>query len=205
MAQPLKRKELVDIRAITAWMNSRCLSLASSSPDGASGAFVSELAFILGSSKRNDAEEDPCCRSTCGRRREDEGVIVPTLLITGTVGVGKSTVAAEINDVLAERQIPNAALDLDALIRQYPSTSPWNTDLMFANLAVLWPNYQTHGATHLVLARVLENRDELDRYRTAVPGAEITVCRLVAEHQTLWASGANAGRTIAGLAHCSYR
>jgi hypothetical protein len=107
-------------------------------------------------------------------------VAVPTLLITGTTGVGKSAVAAEINDTLAELRIPNAAVDLDALTWQWPSTSKWNNDLMFSNLASLWPNYQAHGATHLVLSRVLEGREELSRYVLAVPGAEITVCRLVA-------------------------
>jgi hypothetical protein len=105
---------------------------------------------------------------------------VPTLLITGTTGAGKSTVAAEISDVLADLRVPNAAVDLDALVWQWPSTSEWNSDLMFENLASLWPNYQAHGATRLVLARVLEDRGELDRYRAAVPGAEITVCRLTA-------------------------
>ena len=45
----------------------------------------------------------------------ERGASVPTLLITGTVGVGKSTVAADISDVLAELKIPNAAVDLDAL------------------------------------------------------------------------------------------
>jgi hypothetical protein len=107
-------------------------------------------------------------------------VSVPTLLITGTVGVGKSAVAAEVNEALADLRIPNAAVDLDALIWQWPSTSDWNDDLMFENLAALWPNYAHHGATHLVLARVLESPAELTRYTTAVPGAEITVCRLVA-------------------------
>jgi hypothetical protein len=107
-------------------------------------------------------------------------VSVPTLLITGTTGAGKSTVAAEVNDVLAALKVPNAAVDLDALVWQWPSTSAWNNDLMFENLASLWPNYRAHGATHLILARVLEDRGELARYRVAVPGADITVCRLVA-------------------------
>jgi predicted kinase len=105
---------------------------------------------------------------------------VPTLLITGTVGVGKSAIAAEVNDALAALKVPNAAVDLDALVWQWPSTSKWNDDLMFENLASLWPNYAAHGATHLILARVLENPAELTRYAAAVPGAEITVCRLVA-------------------------
>jgi predicted kinase len=105
---------------------------------------------------------------------------VPVLLITGTVGVGKSVVAGEISDALAELEIPNAAVDLDALICQWPPSSEWNNDLMFENLASLWPNYLAHGATRLVLARVLEDPAELARYRAAVPGAQITVCRLVA-------------------------
>jgi adenylylsulfate kinase len=107
-------------------------------------------------------------------------VPVPTLFITGTVGVGKSAVAAEVSDALAALKVPNAAVDLDALVWQWPSTSSWNDDLMFENLASLWPNYAQHGATHLVLARVLESPAELTRYTAAVPGAAITVCRLVA-------------------------
>jgi len=110
--------------------------------------------------------------------KADQTLLVPTLALTGTVGSGKSTVAAEINDALAEPKIPDATIDLDALVWQWPSTSKWNNDLMFENLASLYPNYQAHGATHLILARVLEDRAELDRYCIAVPGAEITVCRL---------------------------
>lgn len=103
---------------------------------------------------------------------------IPILFLTETVGAGKSTVAATINDVLAELKVPNAAVDLDALTWQWPSTSAWNDDLMFENLASLWPNYAAHGATRLILARVLEDRAELARYRAAVPGGQITVCRL---------------------------
>jgi adenylylsulfate kinase len=105
-------------------------------------------------------------------------VSIPVLLISGTVGSGKSTITAEINDLLAEREIPNAAVDLDALVWQWPSTSPWNSDLMFENLAAMWPNYRGHGAERLVLGRVLEAPHELDRYRAVIPGAEIIVCRL---------------------------
>ncbi len=109
---------------------------------------------------------------------------VQVLLISGTCGVGKSTIAAEINDTLAELRVPNAAVDLDALVWQWPSTSPWNNDLMFENLTALWPNYEARGVSHLVLARVVEARSELDRYRAAIPEAEITVCRLVSPEST---------------------
>ena len=107
-------------------------------------------------------------------------VPVPVLLLNGTVGAGKSTIGGECSDILAEREVPNAFVDLDGLIWQYPPTSKWNNDLMFENLAALWPNYAAHGATHLVLARVLEDPTDLDRYREAVPGAHVTICRLVA-------------------------
>ena len=107
-------------------------------------------------------------------------VSVPVLLLTGTVGSGKTTLAYEVNDLLSERAVPNAAIDLDGLTAQWPPSSKWNADLMFENLALLWPNYRAHGATHLVLAHVLEDRTERDRYRAAVPGAELTIVRVVA-------------------------
>jgi predicted kinase len=107
----------------------------------------------------------------------------PVLLVTGTVGSGKTTLAQEIGDVLSELRIGNAVIDLDALRAQWPPSSRWNADLMFENLTLLWPNYQRHGSTHLVLAHVLEDGSEKDRYRAAVPGADLTTVRLVApEH-----------------------
>ena len=105
---------------------------------------------------------------------------VPVLLISGTVGSGKTTLLYEIADVLSELRIGNAAVDLDALAAQWPSSSRWNTDLMFENLAALWPNYKAHGATRLVLAHVLEDGTEKERYRAAVPAAELTVVRVIA-------------------------
>lgn len=105
---------------------------------------------------------------------------VPVLLLTGTVGAGKTTILWQIDDALAEREIGNTALDLDLLVAQWPSTSKWNQDLLFESIAALWPIHVAHGSTHLVLARVLEDHDDLRRYREVIPGADITVCRIVA-------------------------
>lgn len=108
---------------------------------------------------------------------------MPVLLLTGTVGVGKTTIADEINSVLWERDVPHAALDLDAVIWHVPITSKLHNDLMFENLAALWANFERHGARRLVLARVLEDAGDLRRYQEAIPDADITVVRLDApEH-----------------------
>jgi adenylylsulfate kinase len=108
----------------------------------------------------------------------DGVTMVRVLLLTGSCGTGKSVIAAEINDALAERKVPNAAIDLDALTWQWPPSSPWNNDLMFASLAALWTIHAGRGVTHLTLARVIEDSTDLERYRAAVPGADITICRL---------------------------
>lgn len=53
------------------------------------------------------------------------------------------------------------------------------------NLAAIWKNFREEGAERLVAADVIESRDELERYRQAVPGAEIVVARLQATPETL--------------------
>jgi hypothetical protein len=53
------------------------------------------------------------------------------------------------------------------------------------NLAAVWANFRAAGASRLVVADVLESRDDLDRYRVAIPGANIVVVRLTASLSTL--------------------
>jgi hypothetical protein len=83
--------------------------------------------------------------------------------------------------------VPHAVIDLDELGRVRPALpdGSFNHDLIAANLAAIWPNYQALGVERVVLARILESREELDDYRRAVPGADITVCRLVADHDVI--------------------
>jgi len=55
--------------------------------------------------------------------RETEGVAplrVPVAVITGTVGVGKTSVALEMSEILAARAVPHALVDLDALSYVFP-------------------------------------------------------------------------------------
>jgi chloramphenicol 3-O-phosphotransferase len=109
-------------------------------------------------------------------------VTVPTLFVTGPVGVGKTSVAAEMLDVLEERGVPCAFFDLDALTAFHPRPAGDRFGEHFAleALSSLYAKHRDRGIERLILARVLENRHQLDGYREAVAGAEITVVRLTA-------------------------
>lgn len=115
---------------------------------------------------------------------------VPTVIVTGPVGVGKTTVAGEMGLLLRDAKVPHATVDFDELTACYPRPTDddrWGTRLGLTNLAALWKNYDRAGARRLIIARVLESRSELDGFREAVPGAEIKVVRLRATPETLQA------------------
>jgi hypothetical protein len=115
-------------------------------------------------------------------------VVVPTILVTGPVGVGKTTLVDEMSSLLRRAEVPHASVDFDQLTACYPRSPAddvWGTQLGLANLAALWRNYEALGADRLLIARVVEGRDELDGFRRAVPGAEIVVVRLRASVATL--------------------
>jgi predicted kinase len=105
---------------------------------------------------------------------------VPVLVITGPVGVGKSTIAAEAAWLLRQADVPHALVDLDRIEQCWPvpADDPWNERVSHRNLACMWANFRQTGADRLILTRVLETRSLLRRVTTAVPGAQITVVRL---------------------------
>jgi predicted kinase len=106
---------------------------------------------------------------------------VKALLITGPVGVGKTTVAEAVGDVLAAAEVPHAVIDLDWLRYNWPSPAddPFHLELELRNLRAVARNYAEAGAQRLVLAGVLERRADRERYAEAV-GAKLNVCRLQA-------------------------
>jgi hypothetical protein len=105
---------------------------------------------------------------------------VPVLVITGPVGVGKSTIAAEAAWLLRQADVPHALVDLDRIEQCWPvpADDPWNERLSHRNLACMWANFRQAGADRLIFARVVETRSLLRRVTKAVPGAQITVVRL---------------------------
>ncbi|WP_336205346.1 adenylyl-sulfate kinase [Nonomuraea sp. LPB2021202275-12-8] len=101
------------------------------------------------------------------------------LLITGTVGAGKTSTADAVGDLLADAGIPHAVLDLDWLRRSWPCPpgDPFNSAMTLRNLRDVARNFLDGGAARLVLAGVIESRDERRLHEEAV-GVELAVCRL---------------------------
>lgn len=101
------------------------------------------------------------------------------LLITGTVGSGKTSTADALGDLLAEAGVPHAVVDLDWLRHSWPSPpgDPFNSAMTLRNLRDVARNHLEAGAARLVLAGVVESRAERRRYEETV-AAELTVCRI---------------------------
>lgn len=112
---------------------------------------------------------------------------VPVLLITGPVGVGKTTVALEVGELLEQHGISHAVVDLDSLAWCYPAPPDdrFNNRIALRNLALVWGTYAAAGIPRLVIARVIEAHEELHRFEEAVPGAQIVVVRLRASDAAL--------------------
>lgn len=107
------------------------------------------------------------------------------LIITGSMGSGKTTVLGEASDILALRGIPHAAIDLDALGIAHLRPDTDDHGLMFRNLRSVWENCVAYGLTLLLLARAMEDRAELERCRGAVSAEETVICRLTASIETM--------------------
>ncbi len=105
---------------------------------------------------------------------------IPVLVITGPVGVGKSTVSQAASDVLSDLGLPHGVVDMDCLRHCHPSPpgDRFHMALGFRNLAAVAANYRSAGAGWLILVDIVETRAQTAEYRRAIPGAEVTVVGL---------------------------
>ena len=109
---------------------------------------------------------------------------VPTLFVTGAPGSGKTALAKEVSELLWRVREPHAVIDVDELCRGVLPGGPsdFNRSLALENLAAVWKNFSAAGFRRLILARVIQSRDDLDLYAHAIPGCDLTVCRVAVEH-----------------------
>lgn len=105
-----------------------------------------------------------------------------TVFVIGTVGVGKTTTAAALSDLLAQDGVVHAVIDIDETrrLRPPPVGDPFQLEVQLANLAAMTANYWAAGAQIVIAAGVIESREDLDRCAEAV-GGPVTVVRLTAE------------------------
>jgi adenylylsulfate kinase len=101
------------------------------------------------------------------------------LLISGTVGAGKTSVAEKVGDLLSEAGGPNAVIDVDWLCQSWPSPAGdrFNQAMALRNLRSVARNYVEARAVGIALAGVLETRVERDHYQDALE-IPLSVCRL---------------------------
>jgi hypothetical protein len=124
----------------------------------------------------------------CGvmQKRKRSGAITESLLIiTGSMGSGKTSVLGEASDLLAVRNIVHAAIDLDGLGLAYlPSVADKNGP-MYRNLQSVCKNYAALNVKRLLLARAIEDRAELELCSGIVSAKNTVVCRLTASIETM--------------------
>ncbi len=112
------------------------------------------------------------------------------LVINGTMGAGKTTVAAAVGDLLRERGARYAFIDGDALCQTEPPPDDdrFNQRLLFANLTAMAPQYFHAGYGLIVISQVVEDTEDRDRYATAFASdggpADVTIVRVSASEAT---------------------
>jgi broad-specificity NMP kinase len=109
------------------------------------------------------------------------------VLICGPTGVGKSTIAFSLYMQYLNAGLTAGYVDLDQIsfISPVPQSDPGNHRLKARNLAAMWRNYRAARATHLVAAGPIDSSAALQVYIDALPGADITLCRLHAGPEEL--------------------
>lgn len=112
---------------------------------------------------------------------------VPLLLISGPVGVGKTTVAIEVGNCLEQARVPHTVIDYDNLRSTWPppATDRFSERLAQANLRDVWRNCAAAGSMNLIIANVIESDADALAITDQVPGAEVCICLLRASNATL--------------------
>jgi hypothetical protein len=105
--------------------------------------------------------------------------MIPVLVVTGPVGVGKTAVLREADCLLVEAGVRHATVELEEIGRCWTeATEAARASFVCENLAALWLSFAAAGATRLLLSALVERRADLERVSNAVPGAAVTVVRL---------------------------
>src|SRR5580693_5313223 len=101
------------------------------------------------------------------------------------MGAGKTAVLGEASDILAQRQIVHAAIDLDSLGLAHLPSAVRSDGVMYENLRSVCRNYAALGVQRFLVARALENSAQLKLCRDIIPAVNTVVCRLTASLEAM--------------------
>ncbi len=101
-------------------------------------------------------------------------------LITGTTGVGKSTIGFRFFMSCLSAGLTVGYVDLGQLgfLQPADATDQDNQRLKAGNLAAIWRNYRATGATHLVVSGSITSQADLQLYLDSLPATEVDLVRL---------------------------
>ncbi|GAB7193321.1 hypothetical protein NUM3379_40300 [Kineococcus sp. NUM-3379] len=116
------------------------------------------------------------------------------LWLCGPGAVGKSVAGWAVFQELLRRGHTAAYLDAEQLgfLHQVPGGDPHR--LRAAGVGAVWREHSAAGATHLLLAGSVRSARDVDAYRRALAGADVTLFRLHADEATLRGRVAARGR-----------
>lgn len=129
-------------------------------------------------------KDEPDCRCF--------GRDLPTrvLVVNGTMGAGKTTIAAAVHDLLLTRGARSGYVDADFLCQAEPRdpADPFNQGLLFDNLAAIAPHYRARGFGLMIVPRVIEDGADRERYARAFAApdagaAQVSVVRVDAPEE----------------------
>ena len=108
------------------------------------------------------------------------GERVRVLVITGAPGVGKSTTAVAVSDLLAQRDIAHGFIDMDHVrwLVPGPESDPRNVKLGLKHLSMLAQSYRHGGAQLLIIADVVAAEEPRAMFENAIPDSIVTIVRL---------------------------
>ena len=114
-------------------------------------------------------------------------MLVPGVLLTGTVGVGKTALATDAGAALAAEGRSSAVIDLDWLgwFDNGSSSSGDVEQLIQQNLAAVWPNFIARGVDHVILTRMVSAAEQIDAYRRCLENVRLSVVRVIASPQVI--------------------
>src|SRR5258708_16161713 len=100
----------------------------------------------------------------------DASSMVPVLLVTGPIGVGKTAVLHEADSLLIDAGVGHATVELEEIARCWPEASEAaRVSFVYQNLAALWSNFVSAAATRLLLSGLVEGQLEERPVSEAVP------------------------------------